>query len=429
MTLVVTVTRSEPCFDPLQPFQEPEDKQALRLFKSGAVLHARRDSSLYGCWLEHQGTIHEFKPNSAVSGALQSLGQHSGTKLVTQEEGRAPDVPVELFVFAPEKLKTLSHRWGRAKTCASDWQRKQGAVSTDIAGLSEKALATLRVLKRQHALCMYPELFDVWLELNTRGFVAVNANGGVHLRPHPDKLKLPWGDLLKLKSSAAADVIASMEKTPVTSVPITLEVANPVACQDPLLRFGQGAGRNILDQFKAGFVLKVSRRATPNNWWLEHPDGRKHRFEKDIGTARALIPLSSQTGSSGVVSRAPAYVHNDAGKPLEETWAYCVHKFAIARLEWDSAKECADDWTANAGPFTADTTDLSELALATLRTIQQKYTIPMHPELFEVWLALNAKGYIDVFAEGYAQVSAAAREMFVVQGPRLELRYPPAPRR
>lgn len=428
MSLVVTVTCSEPCFDPLLPFQDAESKLALRLFKGGAVLNARRESSLHGCWLERDGEIHQLPPNSKVTAALRHLATQAGSRLMPETPDGPPTTPVDSFVFAPEKLVSLTHRWGRAKTCAQDWQKHQGKVSTDVKGLSEKALATLRVLKRQHALCMYPELFDVWLELNTRGFVGVNANGGVHLRPHPDKLKLPWGDFLKIKSVQSVGAIAAMDAPTGALPPMTLDVENPSSSHDPLLRFTQGPGRSILEMFKSGYVLHVSRKATPNNWSLRHPDGRKYVFDKDVGTARSLLVMAELSSSSGSVPRSTSCRHNNAGKALEESWTYSVHKLSIARLEWDSAKECADDWTDNAGPFSTDTSGLSELAKATLRTLQQKYTMPMHPELFEVWLALNAKGYIDVFAEGYAQISAAAREMFVDHGPRLELRYPPAKR-
>jgi hypothetical protein len=334
------------------------------------------------------------------------------------------EVTVDLWRFAAEKLAARAKRWRRAQRCAGDWKKHSGPTSTNLVGLSEKALATLRYLQRQYAMCMHAELIDVWLELNTRGLVDINANGGVHLRSAVQKLKLPWGAILKLKPSCANDTLAVTDK-PVGAVPPLLyPVANPVSAQDPLLRFRQGEGKQVLDLFKAGAALQVHRGATPNNWWLEHRDGRVHQFGRDVGTARALEAFANHIGSKGVVSNAQGFLHNDAGKPMEETWGFCPTKLAILGFEWGSAQECTEDWNTSAGAFDGDTTDLPELALATLRTLQQKYTLPMYPELFEVWLALNAKGYLEVFPEGYAQLVPAARTLFVVHGPRLEVQHP-----
>lgn len=453
MSLVITVTRAEPCHDPLLPFQAPEDKAALRMFKKGAVLHARRDSALHGCWLEYKGEAYPFLPNSATSRALQELGEHSGVRLMREpdltpvpqgpadrlpfaEEKRAlskltelgataaPELTFDLWKFAAEKLTARTKRWHRAKRCADDWKKHSGQASPCIAGLSEKALATLRYMQRQYAMCMHAELFEVWLELNKRGLVDINANGGVHLRAAAQKLKLPWGEILKLKPDCSEDAATIAEKPVGALPPLQFPVANPVSVPDPLLRFAQGAGKKVLDLFKEGAVLHVHRGATPNNWWLAHKDGRKHQFDRDVGTARALETFATHTGSKGTVSSAPAFLHNDGGKPMEETWEFCPTKLAILRLEWGSAQECAEDWNTTAGVFNGDTSDLPELALAALRTLQQKYTLPMYPELFEAWLALNAKGYLQVFAEGYAQLVPAARTLFVVHGPRLEVQHP-----
>jgi hypothetical protein len=428
MSLVITVTRAEPCHDPLLPFQTPEDKQALRLFKKGAVLLARRESALYGCWLEHEGTSYPFLPNSATSRALQELGEQSGERtMVAPDVAAGPEVTFDLWEFAAEKLAARTKRWHRAKRCADDWKKHSGHASPNITGLSEKALATLRYMQRQYAMCMHAELFDVWLELNTRGLVDINANGGVHLRPAAQKLRLPWGAILKLKPVCSEDAAALSDKPVGALPPLLFPVANPVSVPDPLLRFAQGAGKQVLDLFKEGAVLHVHRGATPNNWWLAHKDGREHQFNRDVGTARALETFATHTSSNGTVSSASAFLHNDGGKPMEETWEFCPSKLAILRLEWGRAQECAEDWNTTAGIFNGDTSDLPELALAALRTLQQKYTLPMYPELFEAWLALNAKGYLEVFAEGYAQLVPAARALFVVHGPRLEVQHPKVP--
>lgn len=422
MSLVVTVTRPEPCSDPLLPFKEIEDKQALRMFKRGAVLHSRTESSLHGCWLVYKDKIQDVRPNSEVTQALLELAQPCGTRVV--EQGSTP-VSIQLWEFAPEKLEKRTERWRRAKRCAKDWAKLRGQASTEIAGLSEKALATLRYLKRQYAMCMHPELFDVWLELNGRGLVDINPNGGVHLRPEARDVDLPWGDVLKLQPvEAPASGMVQMEEPPHVVPPLVLEVGTPHACEDHLARFAFEPRKTILESFKAGAVLHVRRGTTPRIWRLVHEDGREHHFGRDVATARALVYLGKLTSSSGLIPRAPTFEHRDGGLPLEQTWEYCSQTRAICALEWASAVECAEDWNTAAGPFSDDTRSLSELAKAALRTLQQKYTLPMHPELFGVWGELNAKGYLQVFAQGYAQLVEAARGVFIEPGPRLEIRQP-----
>lgn len=421
MSLVVTVTRPEPCSDPLLPFKELDDKKALRIFKRGAILHSRTDSALHGCWLTHKGEIQDLRPNSEVSQALLELAEPCGTKVV--EQGSF-SVTVQLWSFAPEKLAKRTERWRRAKRCAKDWERRRGQPSAELAGLSDKALATLRYLKRQYAMCMHPELFDVWLELNGRGLVDVNPNGGVHLRPEAAELHIPFGDILKLQPVEPTNGLVQMDEPVHVVPPILLDVRTPHACSDYLGKFAVEPRKTVLDAFKAGAVLHVRRGTTPRTWWLEHKDGRTHYFGRDVATARDLVHLGKLTSSSGLIPRAPTFEHRDGGLPLEQTWEYCLQRRAICALEWASAKECADDWNNTAGAFSDDARNLSDLAKATLRTLQQKYTLPMYPELFDVWIELNSKGYLQVFAEGYAQLVDAARAVFVEVGPRLEVQHP-----
>jgi hypothetical protein len=419
MSLVITVGPTKPCFDPLGHFQSHEDKQALRLFKNGAVLHLRQDGARPSYRLEHLGTTHRFKPNSAITLALQTMGRQVGIDASPDETA-----PVERWVFAPEKLATLSKRWRHALSCANDWLRNRGPLTPSTSGLSEKALATLRYMKRQYAMCMHRELYDVWLELNARGLLEVNPNGGAHLRPSAEDISVPWGPILKLTPATSGEAIVALDAPTGAIPPVALDVANPVSCLDPLARFRKAEGKQILDLFKARAVLHLHRGATTHNWWLAHKDGREHHFGRDAGTARALTSFANHTGSRGVVPHTPTFIHNDGGKPMEETWEFSATKLTLMTLEWASAEECAEDWNRNAGEFDKSSEGLSEMAKATLRTLQQKYTLPMHPELFEVWLELNAKGYLEVFPEGYAQLVPAAREVFVVHGPRLELKYP-----
>jgi hypothetical protein len=421
MSLVISVVRSDPCSDPLLAFQSPEEKQALRLFKNGAILHVRQGPALPTCWLEHRGDTYQFKPQSAGGRALRNLGRQSDTKPPLGDKALTD---VECWVFAPEKLATLSKRWHRAQNCAKDWQKHRGPLSTNISGLSEKALATLRYLKRQYAMCMHPELLDVWLELNARGFVDVNANGGVQLRPNAEDVTVPWGSILRLKPVSSAEDLAGMAHPTGAIPPLLLEVASPLSCVDSLAPFRNGEGNKILELFKSGAVLRVYRGETSPEWTLKHKDGRKHHFARDIGTAHALVSLASRLSRGGRVPYSPSGIHNDGGKPMEETWEFNAQKLSILSLEWASAKECAADWNLSAGTFNENTQDLSLLAHATLRALQQKYTLPMHPELFEVWRELNAKGYLEVFPEGYAQLVPAARNVAVAPGPRLALRYP-----
>jgi hypothetical protein len=420
MSIVVTVGPTQPCFDPLRHFQSPEEKQALCLFQQGAVLHVRQGGARPAFWLEQSGIAHHFSPNAAVSLALQTLGQQAATQPRTIAPGEST---VERWVFVPEKLEKLSRRWRQAKSCAEDWRDKSGPLSSSTAGLSEKALATVRYLKRQYAMCMYPELYEVWLELNARGLLEINPNGGVSLRPNAEDLSVPWGPLLKLRP-VSPEPLARMEAPSGAVPPLTLDVAIPVSCVDPLARFRSASGKPILDLFKSGATLHLSRGATPHNWRLSHADGREHQFGRDIGTARALTAFATHTGSEGRVPASPAFLHNDGGKPMKETWEFNATKLSMMTLEWASALECAEDWNSCSGTFDKSSEGVSDLAKATLRTLQQKFTLPMHPELFEVWLELNAKGYLQVFPEGYTQLVPAALQVFVVHGPRLELKYP-----
>jgi len=422
MSLVVTVSPLETCSDPLSSFQSRDEKKALRLFKQGAVLHTRRGFALHRSWLEHKGVIYKFEPNSPAGRALQDLG----TKLPA---GPSPtpdsDANVERWVFAPETLKSRSSRWRKARKCAEDWAKHRGPVSTDISGLSERALATIRFLKRQHAMCMYPELLDVWQELNKRGLVEVNTHGGVNLLPKPDDVLIPWGPVLKLKP-ATSNVAAVAAETPVDLTPIVLDVALPVSCVNPQQVFQSQLAKDVLGMFRAGATLHVNRRKGAPVWWLSKDGVSCHEFGRDVALARSLVSLGRQAHAEGVVPFSPAAIPNASGRALEESWKFCPHAWGLLTLTWASARECAEDWKDTAGVFAPSGDDLPDLAKATMRTLQQKYTLPMYPELFEVWLALNAKGYLAVFPEGYAELVADARNVLLPPGPRLEVRHPAA---
>jgi hypothetical protein len=213
------------------------------------------------------------------------------------------------------------------------------------------------------------------------------------------------------------------------NMPTTVAVTHQPEAVDPYAGLRTSYGQKLLQLFKKGAHLCVWRCTTPWNYYLETRGRDQYTIagkdEGEVGNGRsqlrALQQLATPAGnSSRVIERSISRF--EVGLPEKEWSVYDAGKAQELEARWARAQVLFKQKQATRKPFAPDTSSLSELALALLRTMKHndnRRAMPRFPELENEFCELEAQGIIEIARNGQYLLVPAAKTMRLPRGRRM----------
>lgn len=212
-------------------------------------------------------------------------------------------------------------------------------------------------------------------------------------------------------------------------MPISIQVSQMPEAADPYAALQSEYGQELLRLYKAGASLCVWRCSSPWNYYLETASGEQYTIcgqdEGEPGQGnrqlRALQQLSKHGGRS---SRTIQYALSrwEIGQPEKEWWCFDAQRAVAAEELWAQTQEQFKRRTASQKPFQPGTENISETALALLRTLRDGsvLSLPRFQELESSYAELDERGIVEMQRNGRFSLVPAAKQMRIPRGKQLK---------
>jgi hypothetical protein len=205
-------------FDPLAPFKTEADKKVLQRFMKGDRLVNWNYTCPVNWYMEtgkrgNQELLsgkdcdRDDSPYSdRIVWALVDIGTRAGTSdgvIAPSWAHRDGGLPgKQWFHFDEQKMKAQQARWTEFLDIKAKWDAVEVPFAYNPAALSPKALAVLRLIKRElwSGVSPFPEIHDALKELRLQGLLTLRDNSTLSLVPAAQKIRIPAGPRAKLVS-------------------------------------------------------------------------------------------------------------------------------------------------------------------------------------------------------------------------------------